>query len=426
VVVTARSTDLDPVRSGLLELGRDTDTVRLPLEGLDGDDLASLVSGLIGSPVPRRLVQSVAAATEGNPFFAEEMTVHLVDTGMVIDADGGVALRSDAETAGVPERVRDTVVMRLLSLSGDGMELLSVGSVIGREFDLSVAAAASGLGGLVLVDAADDGLLSGMVIETEPGRLAFSHALVRDAVSGRLSYARRASIHRQVAEALQDRWPANPGTAADLAHHWAAVASVDPSVITTAATWAIRAGDVALAAAAAEEAIAQYEQASTLWATATVGHADALIRLGQALQYRGRADDADARFREATHLAVGLGDPCLQARAAIGLGRRFPYWETDTERIEAMEAALAELPPDERVLRVTLMGLPVTHLINGFELQQAQRRDVLADELAMIAADSGGGSSRARPRGRCRRDHPRGRSRDQPSRNQLRRSGPPN
>ena len=34
------------------------------------------------------------------------------------------------------------------------------------------------------------------------------------------------------------------------------------------------------------------------------------------------------------------------------------------------------------------MGPVVTHLINGFEADQAQRRADLADELAAIAADS--------------------------------------
>ncbi len=290
-------------------------------------------SDLVGSAASAEMVASVAAATEGNPFFAEEMTLHLVDNGLLVNTDQGVAVHGAADAAGVPDRVRETVVRRLLSLSADAMELVSVGAVIGREFELSVGGAASGLGGSGLIDASDDALMSGMVVETGPGRLAFSHALLRDAVNSRLSYARRASIHRRVAESIEDRWPANPAMAAELARHWSVVAEVDPTAVVAAATWSVRAGDVALASAAAEEAIARYEQASSLWAAASAGHADALIRLGVALQYRGRADDADARFREATRLAIALGDPTLQARAAIGLGRRYPYWETDQARI---------------------------------------------------------------------------------------------
>jgi hypothetical protein len=53
VVVTARPADLDAATSGrLAELGRDVDSVRLPLVGLDSDDLASPAGGLIGSPAP--------------------------------------------------------------------------------------------------------------------------------------------------------------------------------------------------------------------------------------------------------------------------------------------------------------------------------------------------------------------------------------
>ena len=140
-------------------------------------------------------------------------------------------------------------------------------------------------------------------------------------------------MHRAVAMAMEEQASPSGQRAAALARHWAAVAEVDASASVAAATWAVRAGDQALAAAAAEEAIARYEQAVTLWATASAGHVDSLIRLGVALHYRGRADDADQRFKEAIALAVAIRDPILQARAAIGYGRRYPYWETDSGRV---------------------------------------------------------------------------------------------
>jgi tetratricopeptide (TPR) repeat protein len=383
---TARPYRRDGKASGLMaELARDVDLARIRLNGLNGADLAVLISDLAGSPAPSVLVESMAAATEGNPFFVEEMTYHLVDGG-TFAGTGAAGYQKEVEWAGVPERVRDMVVRRLLSLSNDGIELLSVGAVIGREFELAVAAAASGLTGARLVDAAEDAVLSGMLVETGAGRLAFSHALVRDAVSSRMTYARRASIHRRVSEAIEYQWPSDPSMAAELARHWAVVATIDPTSAVTAATWAVRAGDVALASAAADEAISRYEEASALWAETSAGHVDALIRLGSALRYRGTADEADVRFREAIQLAVLLGNPTLQGRAAIGLGRRYPYWETDGTRIDALEAALAALGTDQEPLRIILMGLLVTHLITGFRPEQARRRDALADELSAVAA----------------------------------------
>jgi transcriptional regulator with XRE-family HTH domain/tetratricopeptide (TPR) repeat protein len=386
IMATARDLDLDARHSGVLaEAARQAEMSTIRLGGLGEKDLGLLVAELVGARVGSDVVSSVASATEGNPFFAEEMTIQMVDAGLVIDAEDVVRLHQPASPPGVPERVRETLTRRLLSLPPDAIELLSVGSVIGREFELSVAATAAGLGGLGLVDAVDDGLLSGLVVETPSGSLAFSHALVQDAVGERLSLTRRVRTHRLVAEAIESRWPEHQAVAADLARHWAVVAAVDPSAETIAATWAVRAGDVALAAAAADEAIARYEQASLLWATATLGHADALIRLGTALQYRGRADDADNRFREAFQLAAGLGDATLQARAAIGLGRRYPYWETDRSRTKVLEASLAALPPEAELLRLTLMGLIVTQLIGGFHPDEALRRDELAEHLAAVA-----------------------------------------
>ena len=390
VVITARPTELSEQATGVLaDLGREVDSARIRLDGLAGAELARLIADLLGSPPPSHTLESVQSATDGNPFFAEELTMHLLDTGFVVHPANGAIRRSGNVTAGVPDRIRDMVAKRLGSMSRQGVDVLSVGAVIGRDFDVAVAGSALGVSGLPLVDAADDALLSGMVVETGPGRLGFSHALLRDAVGERLSQVRKASVHRAVAQAIEEMAASPEQRAAELARHWAAVAEVDPAASVAAATWAVRAGDQALAAAAAEEAIARYEQAVTLWSSASSGHVDSLVRLGVALHYRGRAEEADERFKEAMALAVAIGDPVLQARAAVGFGRRYPYWETDSGRIAALESALAELPPEQVPLRTMLMGLLVTHLINGFRPDQAFRRDELADELSAILAAPG-------------------------------------
>ncbi len=390
-VGTVRDSDLDSTLAGrLADLDRRTDTLRLRLGVLEGDEFASLVADLVGSPVAGEIVDSVAEATGGNPFFAEEMTLHLVDAGLIAEGPDEAFLRGDTLSAGVPDRVRETLTSRLLSLPSDAVDLLGVGSLIGREFELPLAGRAAGIDGARLVDAADDGLLSGLVEETATGSLAFPHALVQHAVGDRLSQARAAMIHRRVAEVLEEQAKETGGTTfpvAELARHWAAVAAFDSTAASVAARWAVHAGDIALAAAAADEAIARYEEASEFWSVASSGHADALIRLGTALQYRGRADEADKRFREALVLAETLGDAVLQARAAVGLGRRYPYWESDSYRIDVLERALSALGDAEPLLRLSLMGLLVTQMVNGFREEEAHRRDELAEHLADVVGD---------------------------------------
>jgi transcriptional regulator with XRE-family HTH domain/tetratricopeptide (TPR) repeat protein len=387
-VATFRPIDLNESARGLLaQLGRDVDAARIRLDPLTSPEIAQLIADLVGSDPPQTLIESVESATDGNPLFTEELIAHLLDTEFVVDPVTGRVRPDGSNGSSVPQRIRDMVASRLLSLSSDGRELLIVGAVIGREFELSVVGSALSLSESAVVDAADDALLSGMVVELGPGRLGFSHGLLRDAVVERLSNARKVVTHRSVAMAMEEQPSSSVQRAAALARHWAVVAEVDATASVAAATWAVRAGDQALAAAAAEEAIARYEQAVALWASASVGHIDSLIRLGVALHYRGRADDADEKFKQAITLAVGVKDPILQARAAIGYGRRYPYWETDSGRLTALEAALRELPLSDVPLRTMLQGLLVTHLINGFAPHEAARRDNLAAEISSLISD---------------------------------------
>ena len=91
---------------------------------------------------------------------------------------------------------------------------------------------------------------------------------------------------------------------------------------------------------------------------------------------------------EALAVASVLGDAPLEARAAIGLGRRYPYWESDSDRIEVLEQALSALGDGRAAASGSrLMGLLVTQMINGFRDDEAQRRDELADRLAAVADD---------------------------------------
>ena len=152
---------------------------------------------------------------------------------------------------------------------------------------------------------------------------------------------RRVDLHRRAAVALADDEPSRPETVAQVARHWTAVAGVDGSGTASAAYWSVRVGDAALASAAAEEAIARYETAIALWAQSTTEHADTLIRLGNALYSCGRGRDAEDRFREAFHLARGLNDDELVARAALGLCKAFATGEIDDERVVGAGVRLA-------------------------------------------------------------------------------------
>ena len=97
----------------------------------------------------------------------------------------------------LPWRIRDVLTQRIDSLTEAGRTLLRAASVLGREFDPSLAGGLVGLDGEDLIAAGEDILLSGLVVETSSTTVAFSHALVQAAVETQLSALRRIDLHRR-------------------------------------------------------------------------------------------------------------------------------------------------------------------------------------------------------------------------------------
>jgi len=375
IVGTVRSTDATAATSGALaDLRRLGSFLRLDLSGLPIDDLTQLVDLVAGATAPPGLLDAVADATDGNPLFAEELTEHLLASGF----SGAL----DIETIGVPQNVRDTLGRRLAVLSTDTQRFLRCGAVLGREFDVSLAGALSELGEADVLNAIEDALLSGLVIEISARGLSFAHALIRTAVYDSLAAARRLDLHRRAALTLEDARPTTSAEIAQLARHWSEVAASDPRATTDAARWAVRAGDTAVAAAAIDDAIDCYQRAAALWAASTVEHTDTLIRLGTAMSSTGRRTDADVALRQALRFADGLGDDALFARAAIAFASDVRYGHSDPERIDALERAVARLGPEESVLRPAALVTLKRQFGYDPSAQAWERRQIAAAQVA--------------------------------------------
>ena len=191
MVGTARPMDLRPEVSGrLAELARHVDTARMHLDGLPTPDVRELVVHIYNTAVSEELVEAVTQAAEGNPLFVEELTAHLIDTGAAERVPAGEA--AEMLRAEIPQRVRDMVGHRVAKLASPTSAMVRAGAVFGREFNVAMAAEAAGLAGHAVVPAADEALGCGVVVESDPGMLAFPHSLIHNAVVGQLSRLARA------------------------------------------------------------------------------------------------------------------------------------------------------------------------------------------------------------------------------------------
>ncbi|HTV99769.1 MAG TPA: BTAD domain-containing putative transcriptional regulator [Streptosporangiaceae bacterium] len=313
VVGTYRDVEVAPGRplaETLGALAREPVVERIALGGLDRAGVARLIGRTIGGRPAEPLVEAVADRCGGNPFFITELLRLLQSERRLAAPDAAAAARHD-----IPVRVRDVLRRRLARLPAQTGTLLVIGAVAGREFDLDLIEAVTGLEDEPALDAAEAAVLAGLVIEDDraAGRYRFAHALVRETIYEDISRARRARLHARVVDALAATRGPEPGPAAEMAYHcWHAAPVIGAR---RALPHLLRAGEQAVAQLAYEAADEQFERALELAAQlpaspqATEQEIHIAARLGTVrLVTRGYADpDAAQALARARSLAMRAG-----------------------------------------------------------------------------------------------------------------------
>ncbi|WP_405084316.1 BTAD domain-containing putative transcriptional regulator [Microbispora sp. NBC_01389] len=213
VVCTFRQEEAGRLAGTTAALAR-REPLRIGLRGLRPGAAAGLVTAVAGLPVTRPALTALAARTGGNPFFLRE-------TARLIAAEGEAAALTT-----VPAGVRDVLAARLAVLPARVRTVLDVAAVLDAEVpgkhaggvDLDVLAAVHGGGEDAVVDAAEEALLAGVLVEPDDGGLRFASPVLRDTVYGAMPRLRRARTHARVAAVLERL---RPDEAAALAHHHA-------------------------------------------------------------------------------------------------------------------------------------------------------------------------------------------------------------
>jgi DNA-binding SARP family transcriptional activator/tetratricopeptide (TPR) repeat protein len=350
ILVAYRQTESEPsgFAGTLADFRRDGLVTELGLGGLNETETAELVRLRTGETPSAELAGALHAETEGNPLFIEEIVRHLTEAGVSIASAGAAEL----QRVGLPEGVKQVIARRLAALNPRTVEWLRVAAVIGRDFDASLLERVVGFGEDEFLDALDEALAGGLVVEASAERrgYSFSHALIRETLYEGMSAARRASTHRRVGEALEkSRRESLPA----LALHFTRAAG--PQDAEKAIAYASRAGDQATAMLAHEEAAEHYARAlevvERFEPDAVARRCDLLLLVGEARVRSGERSLARTALQGAGALAEQLGDRERLARAAIALSREYVQEPgvVDHELISMLERAL-ELTRGERTI----------------------------------------------------------------------------
>jgi len=353
-------------------------TVDVELDGLSTGEVGELAglwsdgSGGLGADDARELCE----ITAGNPLFVSQV---------LRNAEGGPVTPTD-----VPVAVVDVIGRQIEKLAPLTIDYLHFASIVGPRFEARVVDAASGLGRQDGFRCFDEAVRAGLTHTVDGPVLEgeFTHSIVRRVIEDGMDAGQRRDAHGRVAAALEELVPrVDPPLIRRLAYHLAEAGEYgDP---TRGVVVGCRAAADALDDLAVDDALALLDRADRL-AELTSDDERACERavLRAEALCRGAKPGARRTQLHAADLAEQIGDPALLERAAMASVRGyFATWgEMDTERVAALEAALALSDPADGQARARLLARLANELTFG---DPEGRRFTLVDEALPLARDAG-------------------------------------
>ncbi len=351
LLLTYRSDELHrrhPVKPFVSELQRTGGVLRVDLRPFSRQELARQVAAIAGAEPDPALLTRLLERSEGNAFFAEEL--------LAASDSGG----------GLPESLREALLLRVEGLPAVARSLLEIAAVAGRKVDHKLLRKVAALSEEQLNEGLRAAVDSQFLVH-DSGSMGYSfrHALLREAVYDDLLPGERRARHIGLAEALAEQPELAGGSAAaaaELAHHWYAAHELREALPAS-----IRAGIEAEATRALAEAIVHYDRALDIWDAAGAELAELPLTHAQVLQRAGEAEHLagdPARAANLARRAIGLiderADPVAAALAHERLGRYIWAAGRDQEALSmyrrAVELMPAQPPSKERAFVLAAEG----------------------------------------------------------------------
>jgi two-component system sensor kinase len=268
--------------------------LRLPPFG--DEDVRGLVESMAG-PLPDDAVEVVEQLSAGSPFMASAVLRGLVEVGALVRERDGWEVDADA-LADVQSSRRAAAFLsrRLALLPEPARRLLAVGAVLGKEFDLDLAAALAGQPAGEAVAAVDEARRRHILWSASAGgRCAFVHDKLRETLLADLDPDELRRLHLRAAERLEARQPA---PVFELGYHFDAA-----GLPARALPYALAAAEEARRRHALDLAERQFRVAERGAGDDRAARLQVSLGLGQVLFLAGRYDDAAVPLEAARALA---------------------------------------------------------------------------------------------------------------------------
>ncbi len=359
IVGTYRSEDVDPRHpnaSLLARLARDRACRTVTLEPLTAAQTRRLVRLALPAPglVSAERVEEIVERSDGNPFFAEELTKSALERR---------AQRRFRDA--LPLTIRAAVTERLARLEPAAKEIVRLAAVAGRRFEAELLAAVSGRSLAEIFDVVRR-LRDLSVVDEIPGATvvyAFRHALTREAILDEMLIGEQRPLHAAILRALEH---AGAG-AYDLGYHAAEALDLERSV-----RYNEQAGDEADALHAYGDAVRCYERALRGGVAADV-EGRILAKAAASESRKGQAQRAAELYEAAVAAYRRAGQSSRIAELYHAMSTQARHAADHARATEMLRRGLAQLGDEASEPRATLTAtLAFLHLDRG-EYDDARR-----------------------------------------------------
>jgi tetratricopeptide (TPR) repeat protein len=294
-----------------------SNVTQIALQRLTPEDGAAIVRTYFArGQFPKNLTQTILNKAEGNPFFLEELTQTILESGDL-----------QAEFT-VPDTIQGVLMARIDRLPESSKQLLQTASVLGREFSLRLLKAIwEGTGPC-------EPLLQELKrleflferIDAEGLYYTFKHALTQEVAYASLLTTHRQALHEAAAEALECLYEVRLGDVYDrLAYHYSCAKNAAKAVeyLTLFAEQVARGYAHVEAVTALQEALVHAQQLPESERDRQI--LDLVLRISHSLYFQGRFQEMLEILLKQQRRLEQLNDPTIAAPCAFWLSHALSY-----------------------------------------------------------------------------------------------------
>ena len=260
-----RSEDVQPdspLYQSLMKFNRQRLLGTIQVKNLNKEETTELIKQTFGEQtISPEFADLIYGRTGGNPFFVEEVLRSLVEDETIFRTESKWDRKPIQEIV-LPESVKSVLKSRLTKLQPETLNVLTMASVIGSEFDFEVLREVSQLEEDALLLRLEKAFSAGLVqqVPRQKSVFKFSDDRIRMLLLSDLIPIRRAKYHLKIAEAMQKVYSKNlEGQAEAIANHFSEGGDTELTI-----KYSIMAGDRNRAIHAYQQAIANYKCALDL------------------------------------------------------------------------------------------------------------------------------------------------------------------